>query len=402
MKILKKVLLLELLIVFFLFSCQEKAVKKEPVGEISNFKVKTLKVTTQITTDSSTKVDITIPLTGRYNVSFYGKGATGNSVWLEDYIDNKDDRIYNVTGSVELDEFGFGTIDGSPLAKGKHSMMLHIDSLASVDSLVFDLMVEQEETPKSLTQKMDGTEWSLVWSDEFDGTGLPDATKWSNNIGNWGWGNNEPQYYTKGKTKNARQENGTLIIEAHKNDDGNKWTSARLTTQGRVSFKYGRIEYRAKVPAGRGTWAAGWLLGDAYQDELSWPYCGEIDVLECVGFEIDDSTGVGLNHATCHTRAYYFKQENQIGSEIEVDSMDTKFHTYAVEWYPNEIKGYLDGEHYYTYDKTANEQEWPFYTAQNIIINLAIGGGWGGAEGIDESYDSHQYILDYVRVYEKR
>ena len=215
-------------------------------------------------------------------------------------------------------------------------------------------------------------------------------------------GNNEPQYYTASRTENARQENGNLIIEAKKNDLGYDWTSARLTTQGKTSFLYGKIEYRAKVPAGRGTWAAGWLLGDEYRDELSWPYCGEIDVLECVGYEINDTTGAGLNHATCHTRAYYFKQGNQIGSEIELDSMDTKFHTYAVEWFPNEIKGYLDGVHYYTYNKNANELEWPFNKAQNIIINLAVGGGWGGAKGIDHKHDSHQYILDYVRVYQKK
>ena len=158
---------------------------------------------------------------------------------------------------------------------------------------------------------------------------------------------------------------------------GQPWTSARLTTQGKTSFTYGRVEFRAMVPEGRGTWAAGWLLGDAYRDELSWPYCGEIDVLECVGYEIDDATGAGLNHATCHTRAYYFKQGNQIGSEIAVDSMNSVFHTFAIEWYPDAIHGYLDGGHYYTYDKTADRLEWPFNEPQNIIINLAVGGGWG-------------------------
>ena len=155
-----------------------------------------------------------------------------------------------------------------------------------------------------------------------------------------------------------------------------------------------------KVPVGRGTWAAGWLLGDAYEYELSWPYCGEIDVLECVGYEIDDETEKGLNHATCHTRAYYFKQNNQIGSQIEVENMNSEFHTYAIEWYPDAIHGYLDGEKYYTYDKNKDELEWPFHQAQNIIVNLAVGGGWGGAQGIDESWKNHQFILDYVRVYQ--
>ena len=118
------------------------------------------------------------------------------------------------------------------------------------------------------------------------------------------------------------------------------------------------------------------------------------------GYEINDTTEHGLNHATCHTRAYYFKQGNQIGSEIELDSMESKFHVYAVEWYPNEIKGYLDGEHYFTYDKTADELEWPFNNPQNIIVNLAIGGGWGGAQGLDPELKAPKFILDYVRVYE--
>ena len=156
------------------------------------------------------------------------------------------------------------------------------------------------------------------------------------------------------------------------------------------------------MPLARGTWAAGWLLGDAYRDEISWPYCGEIDVLECVGYEINDTTEKGINHATCHTRAYYFKQNNQIGSEIEMDSMNMKFHIYSVEWYPNEIKGFVDGVHYYTYDKNANDQEWPFHQSQNIILNLAIGGGWGGLKGVDQSMVSQEYIIDYVRVFEKR
>ena len=82
--------------------------------------------------------------------------------------------------------------------------------------------------------------------------------------------------------------------------------------------------------------------------------------------------------------------------------MDSKFHTYAIEWYPDRIEGYLDGEHYYTYDKNADELEWPFNKPQNIIINLAVGGGWGGLQGIDDAYDQHQYILDYVRVYQKK
>ena len=364
-----------------------------------NEEIKSIETESILVRLNSPEFLLNVPQTGRYQVSIWGNLDDSTAVWIEDYINNKDERTYNITGSIILNEVGKGVIDGSPLAKGEHQMKLHSEGESTIDSIRFDLIQHHLETDSALVQNMSGSGWSLVWSDEFNGAGLADDSKWIYNVGNWGWGNNELQYYTSADLKNARQENGSLIIEAHKNEKDKYWSSARLTTQSKVSFKYGRIEFRAKVPAGRGTWAAGWLLGDTYQDELSWPYCGEIDVLECVGYEINDTTGYGINHATCHTRAYYFKQGNQIGSEIEVDSMHNKFHTYAVEWYPTKIEGYLDGELYYTYDKNANSLEWPFNQPQNIIINLAIGGGWGGKKGIDSSYTSHQY---YVRVYEKK
>ena len=384
--------------VFLMFSCSAPSTSQGT----DNDEIKSTEGESMLVKLDSAEFFLNVPQTGRYQVSVWGKTDSSATLWIEDYITNKDGRTYNITGSIILNESGKGIIDGSPLAKGERQMKLHTEGTIEIDSIRFDLMQHQIETDSALVQNMNGTDWSLVWSDEFNGEGLVDDSKWSYNVGNWGWGNNELQYYTSEDLKNARQKNGQLIIEAHKNENNKYWTSARLTTQSKISFKYGRVEFRAKVPVGRGTWAAGWLLGDTYKDELSWPYCGEIDVLECVGYEINDTTGKGINHATCHTRAYYFKQGNQIGSEIEVDSMNTKFHTYAVEWYPTKIEGYLDGELYYTYDKIADELEWPFNQPQNIILNLAVGGGWGGAKGVDSSYTSHQYILDYVRVYEKK
>lgn len=360
----------------------------------------------KLTSNEWLTYEVMVPETGRYKVEVLYSSSVNGSIWVEDYYKNTDERTYDITGKMLYpgtsdDDFQLISKNGAPLKAGNHDFKIHVlDTHINLDWIKLTLLKEHKDTPEVLEQKMDGEEWELVWADEFEGTGLPDSTKWAYNIGNWGWGNNEPQYYTEFRTENARQEDGNLIIEARKNDMGEPWTSARLTTQGVVSFLYGKVEFRAKVPVGRGTWSAGWLLGDSYEDELSWPYCGEIDVLECVGYEIDNETGDGLNHATCHTRAYYFKQENQIGSEKAIKSMNSEFHTYAIEWYPDVIYGLVDGERYYTYDKNSNELEWPFFNPQNIIINLAVGGGWGGAKGIDESWDSHKFILDYVRVYE--
>jgi len=347
--------------------------------------------------------EVYIPLAGRYKIAAHGVGGDGSSIWVEDYIDNTDGRTLNITGDMAFSDNKLKTIeiDGAPLNAGVHKMKFHAKGGAiNLDWIKFTLLTPHRNTPKTLTQNMAGTEWQLVWSDEFDGAGLPDTTKWSYDVGNWGWGNNEPQYYTNKRQENARQENGALMIEARKNDMGQPWTSARLTTAGKQSFLYGKIEFRAKVPVGRGTWSAGWLLGDAYRDEISWPYCGEIDVLECVGYEINDTTGDGKNHASCHTKAFNFKQKNQITAAIDVEKMNSEWHTYTLEWYPNVIYISVDGTRFYTYDKTADELEWPFGKPQNIILNLAVGGGWGGKQGIDESWENHQLLIDYVRVYE--
>ncbi len=335
---------------------------------------------------------------GRYSVQIVAEGE--GSVWLEDYVGNKDGRTYNITGNMSISgsEEMLVTKEGSPLNKGVHPFRLHVKgSGVEVDKLLLTKMIDHEVTPVSMEQSVEGSEWQLVWSDEFDGEGAPDKEKWTYDVGNWGWGNNEPQYYTNDRRENARLEDGNLIIEARRDDMGEAWTSARLTTRGKTSFLYGKIEFRAKAPASDGTWAAGWLLGDAYVDELSWPYCGEIDVLECVGSEIDDETGDGINHASCHTRKYYFKEGTSITAVTDVKDMDDTYHTYSIEWNPEGIKAFVDDVHYYTYDKTADKLEWPFDEPQNIILNLAMGGGMGGA--IDPSTTSAKFIIDYVRVY---
>ena len=352
------------------------------------------------------KVHVSVPGRYRCEMKLSSESNSPGSCWIEDYYDNQDERTYNITSGVKVPATRKGGIysvvskDGSPLNSGLHKMKLHIESdSVNVDWIKFTLMKNHEFTPDTLVQNIEGTDWQLVWSDEFDKNGLPDTSKWTFDIGNWGWGNNEPQYYTENRNKNARQENGNLIIEAHKNDMEQEWTSARLTTRGKVSFIYGKIEFRAKVPAGDGTWAAGWTLGDAYRDEISWPYCGEIDILECVGKEINDETGDGINHASCHTGAYYFKKRNHITNVIPVKNMTDEFHTYSIEWTKDEVVAFLDDQKYYTYDKHDAEWAWPFDDPQNLIINLAMGGGMGGS--IDENLTSQKLIVDYIRVFKK-
>lgn len=349
--------------------------------------------------------DIVVPTAGRYQVNIKASGSDpAAAVWVEDYIDNKDGRTYNITGSMALaGQAGTVSVDGSPMNKGPHKIKLHLHGPGTaVESLTFTLLKEHQLTPQVLTQNMEGEEWEVVWSDEFEGTGLPDTSKWTFDIGDWGWGNNELQYYTELRPENARLEDGNLIIEARKDDMGHPWTSARLTTRGKTTFTYGRIEFKAKVPPTRGNWAAGWTLGDNYVDEISWPYCGEIDIMESVGFEMDDVTFDGEAHASVHCGAYYFKLGNHHTGTIEVKNMHEEFHTYAVDWTPEGITAYVDDQAYFSYNDTSNDLAWPFNKPQNIILNLAMGGGWGGAQGMDENMTSQQIVIDYVRVYGKK
>ena len=346
--------------------------------------------------------DLNVPQAGRYQVKIYGSGHSEATVYLEDYVDNKEARHYKITGQVSFNKnLGYALVDGSPLNIGAHKIKLHIKGAAIIQKITFTLMSVHESSTQTYTQRMEGADWSMVWSDEFNGSEI-DTSKWVFDVGNWGWGNEEIQYYTKAHRKNARVKEGNLIIEALKDAQTNIWTSARLTTRGKVSFLYGKIEFRARVPDKKGYWAAGWLLGDSYVDEGSWPYCGEIDILENVGYEIQPLSGDGIAHLSVHTPAYYFKRNNQITSTTLVKDMVGSFHTFTMEWSPNGMTGLIDGVASYVYDKTANDLEWPFYKAHNLIINLAMGGNWGGAQGIDPDLTSQKLIIDYVRVFEKR
>ena len=155
------------------------------------------------------------------------------------------------------------------------------------------------------------------------------------------------------------------------------------------------------MPAEKGNWAAGWTLGDNYVDELSWPYCGEIDILESVGYQMDNETGNGRAHASAHCGAYYFKLGNQPTATIDVENMNNEFHTYTVVWTPESITAFVDDIEYFKYDDTSTELSWPFDQSQNLILNLTMGGGWGGLEGMDESVDLQQLVVDYIRVYQR-
>jgi len=227
--------------------------------------------------------------------------------------------------------------------------------------------------------------YKLVWSDEFNYKGSPDATKWNYELGGGGWGNNESQYYTN-RPENVIVENGILKIKSKKEEYmGSNYTSARILTKGKFSFQYGKVEIRAKQPAGGGTWPALWMLG-ANVDTAGWPECGEIDIMEYAGNRPNIST-CALHHPG------HFGATPDMGNTTVSDA-ETQFHIYSLEWTPTEIKIFVDHQQFFTF---VNSSSVPFNQDFFLIFNCAIGGGYGGA--IDPNFTGSTFEIDYVRVY---
>ena len=244
--------------------------------------------------------------------------------------------------------------------------------------------------------------WKTVWSDEFDRAGLPDPEKWAYEVGGHGWGNRELQFYTADRRENARVEGGKLIIEARREPwEGQPYTSARLSSRHR--WTYGRIEVRAKLPRGRGTWPAIWMLPvTGTYGKGGWPDSGEIDIMEHVGFD------PGVVHASVHTRAYNHVDRTQRSARIAVPTAQDDFHVYLVEWTPRGIRAAVDGSWYFSFANErlatgdADWRQWPFDREFRLLLNLAVGGGWGGQKGVDESIWPQRLEIDYVRVQQRQ
>ena len=252
------------------------------------------------------------------------------------------------------------------------------------------------------TPPQHSNEWQLVWSDEFDYKGLPDPKKWSYDVGGHGWGNKELQFYTEKRKENARVENGQLIIEARRDAwEGHEYTSARLVSKGKGNWTYGRFEVRAKLPSGLGTWPAIWML-PTQKDYGGWPNGGEIDIMEHVGFDPD------VVHASVHTKSYHHTIGTQKTAKINVATARNEFNTYAVEWTPEEIRTFVNDKHYFTFknerltSRTADYKEWPFDKPFHLLLNIAVGGTWGGVKGVDQKIWPQRMEVDYVRVYQAK
>ena len=234
----------------------------------------------------------------------------------------------------------------------------------------------------------------LVWSDEFNYTGLPDSSKWAYDTGKHGWGNNEWQHYLAGSKENVWVENGQLHITARKSGPGEReYTSTRLITRGKASWTYGRIDVRAQIPKGIGTWPAIWMLGS--KQPLQWPDDGEIDIMEHVGYD------QGRIHASIHSKKYNHVIGTQKTATTLLPDCSDAFHVYSLIWTSDKITVLIDDKPYFEFkNEKSDRTAWPFDEPEYLLLNIAVGGNWGGKNGVDPKAFPCSMLIDYVRVYQ--
>ncbi|MFM9826540.1 family 16 glycosylhydrolase [Flavobacterium sp.] len=277
-------------------------------------------------------------------------------------------------GDGNVQDFTSGIIDYTYKTAGTYSYIVKVTAYNGTNAISTSVTISINVTSVP------------VWSDEFNTNGAPNSSKWGFDIGtNNGWGNEEKQNYTN-RSDNVKVENGFLKIITNKEDfQGSNYTSARLLSKGKFSIKYGKIEFRAKLPAGGGTWPALWMLGDNI-GTAGWPACGEIDIMEHVGNQLNKIFG------TLH---YSGRSGGNADSTTKIISnATTEFHIYSIDWRATSINFYIDGILFKT---VSNTSSLPFNQKFFIIINCAIGGNFGGA--IDANFVSSTFEIDYVRVY---
>jgi beta-glucanase (GH16 family) len=279
----------------------------------------------------------------------------------------------------------------APNAQSSAWVMIALLLIVLVSVFVITLSNPITETAPRPTPIPAPEGYALVWHDEFDGPEI-DPANWTYDIGGNGWGNAEWEYYTD-HPENAYIEDGMLVIEARDESFmGRPYTSARLKTQGLQEWAYGRFEARIKIPYGQGIWPAVWMLGNDI-NKVSWPLAGEIDILENIGKEPNRL------HGTVHGPGY--SGGNGVTGHVDFEQpLSSDFHIYAIEWDENEIRWYLDDNHYQTFTKADIPGDWVFDHPFFLIMNVAVGGRWPGYPD-DTTVFPQQMRVDYVRVFQQ-
>ena len=284
-------------------------------------------------------------------------------------------------------------------------MRIHFLVFAFYSLILCSCSEERDKVPADDQIPTFSSNWDMLWFDEFDGEEL-DFSKWNKLRWRPGWVNNELQAYTERDT-NIFLENGYLVLQGlidpgfsgtdyNGNNYNADYTSGRVNTDDKFSTTYGRFDIRAKLPKGKGSWPAIWMLGESISS-IGWPDCGEIDIMEHVGYD------EGMIHGSIHTEEYNHMYGTQRSGSKFIDNVIDTFHVYSLEWSPFYLRYLIDDEpFFFVYnDSNGDNGKWPFDDPHYIILNLAIGGDWGGAQGISTGDFPMRMMVDYVRVFKQ-
>lgn len=366
------------------------------------------------TTSKNATFEIYYPIAGSYDVTLKLTGQNGETQSISKNLNIiAGDFSFSVTinneapNSVQLKNTSTGNPDSfswlfrNKKVENEQEIVAYFPYAGTYD---IEFLVEKDGKTYSLVKTIDISQndsnyfskLELTWSDEFNSDAV-NTDFWSFETGSCGWGNNELQNYTNGN--NAKVQDGILTITAEKLNDNKvagSYTSTRMISSGKKEFTYGRMEIRAKLPSGTGIWPAIWMLGSSV-GSVGWPACGEIDIMEYVGYQPNTV------HATVHTPAGYGGNGN--GSSKTLETAEEDFHIYGLFWTEKEMIFYTDSIENITYryaPSIKTSDNWPFNNPQFFILNVAVGGNWGGAQGVDNSIFPQSMEVDYVRVYQEK
>ncbi len=371
--------------------------------------------TSDTTTDKKKSYVIYYPQAGSYDVTLKLTNFTGVSKSLTREVSiNSTDLVLSFTAIIIGSKPNFVMLKNTTQGDYDSFQWVYRDKIVSSimeheayfpfsGSYTVDLIVsknnEKFSLQKIVTIAQDDPNYyqqlQLVWSDEFEGSAV-NTSIWNYDTGAGGWGNQELQNYTSGS--NAEIVDGKLIITARKVNDNmepGSYTSTRINTRGKKEFQYGRMEISAKLPSGTGIWPALWMLGSNFT-AAGWPACGEMDIMEYVGYQPNTV------HSAVHTPSGY--GANSSGSSMALETCEEEFHIYGLIWTEKKLTFYVDSPinvvHTYA-PPVKNQQNWPFDQPAFFIINVAVGGTWGGAQGINNSIFPQTMEVDWVRVYQE-
>ena len=338
--------------------------------------------------NSGTNVEEVIPSNLNLTIDILGQNAdnlNGDGSGVISCVASAADAInYEFRfGNGEVVESTTGNIEFTYTNPGINNYTVYVYAYSETDNYVVEFQAI------SVFVNDDGVA-GLIWSEEFNEIGAVNNNNWTHEIGNgeWGWGNGESQYYTN-RLDNSKVEDGVLKITAKTEAyQGYNYTSARLISRAKFEFQYGRVDIRAKLPEGQGTWPALWMLGENI-NSVGWPACGEIDIMEHWGHNPTVVAG------SIHTP--YSHGDTWTTGHVNINDY-TEFHIYSINWTSEKIQFFIDDNLYYTYNPSPkNIENWPFDAPHFFILNIAMGGSWFD---IDPGFEESTMEVDYIRVYE--